>query len=150
MNFKVIFELDGTGIYYDPNEPPHLDALLVWALAPMQTNRRDIGRSDTPDDIKIPLLRSTIHGVKVWHASALFQEHDGVETLRSWRKKFDQSRIHLTKGSPNLTRLLQSFESKAGRRSLANSGARKTSTHAEAARLAMKMALTPIPCPRIR
>jgi len=102
MHFKVIFELDGTGIYYDPNEPLHLDALLAWALAPMQTDRYDIDRSDTPDDIQIPLLRSTIHGVKVWHASALFPEQDGVETLRFWRKKFDQSRIHLTKGSPNL------------------------------------------------
>jgi hypothetical protein len=102
MNFKVTFELDGTGIYYDPNEPPHLDALLAWALAPMQTDRRDIDRSDPPDDIKIPLLRSTIYGVKVWHASALFPEQDGMETLRFWRKKFNQDRIHLTSGSPNL------------------------------------------------
>jgi CRISPR type IV-associated protein Csf3 len=102
MNFKVIFELDGTGIYYDPHEPIHLDALLAWALAPMQAPERCLMRSDTPDDIQLPLLRSTMHGAKVWHASALFPEQDGVETLRFWRKKFDQSRLHLTQGSPNL------------------------------------------------
>lgn len=103
MNFKVIFQLDGCGIYYDPNEPIHLDALLAWALAPMQTQKCCLLRSDTPDDIQLPLLRSTINGSQVWHASALFPEQPGVETLRFWRKKFRQDRLHLTKGSPNLT-----------------------------------------------
>lgn len=102
MNFKVIFQLDGTGVYYDPNEPPHLDALLAWALAPMQTTRRDIDRSDAPDDIQLPLKRTTLQGHDIWNASALFPEQDGVETLRFWRKKFNQGRIHLTEGSPNL------------------------------------------------
>ena len=103
MNFKIIFQLDGTGIYYDAAEPPHLDALLVWTLAPMQTTRTDIDRSDTPDNIQIPLRTSKVQGHPVWHASALFPEHEGVETLRFWRKKFDQNRIGLTTGSPNLT-----------------------------------------------
>lgn len=103
MNFKVIFQLDGCGIYYDPNEPIHLDALLAWALAPMQTQERCLMRSDTPDDIQLPLLRSVVNGSEVWHASALFPEQPGVETLRFWRKKFRQNRIELTAGSPNLT-----------------------------------------------
>ena len=102
MNFKVIFQLDGCGIYYDPNEPIHLDALLAWALAPMQTQERCLMRSDTPDDIQLPLLRSVVNGSEVWHASALFPEQPGVETLRFWRKKFRQNRIELTTGSPNL------------------------------------------------
>jgi len=102
MNFKIIFQLDGCGIYYDPNEPIHLDSLLAWALVPMQTTRQNLERSDTPDDIHLPLLRSTIHGSKVWHASALFPKQEGHETLRFWRKRFDQSRIGMTSGSPNL------------------------------------------------
>jgi len=102
MNFNIMFHLDGCGIYYDPNEPIHLDSLLAWVLAPMQTARQDLDRSDTPDDIQLPLLRSTLHGSEVWHASALFPDGDEFETLRYWRKKFDQSRLHLTKGSPNL------------------------------------------------
>lgn len=103
MNFKVIFDLDGTGIYYDPQEPIHLDALLAWALAPMQTTRRGLTRSDPPDNIQLPLLRSRVRDVPIWHASALFPgEMDSVETLRFWRKKFRQDRLHLTSGSPNL------------------------------------------------
>jgi len=102
MNFKVIFHLDGTGVFYDSTEPIHLDALLAWALMPMQTPRRCLDRSDTPDDIQLPLLRSRVHGSKVWHASALFPEQEGSETLRYWRKKFRQDRLHLTTGSPNL------------------------------------------------
>ena len=102
MNFKVIFHLDGTGVFYDSHEPIHLDALLAWALMPMQTPRRCLDSSDTPDDILLPLLRSRVHGSRIWHASALFPDKDGFETLRYWRKKFRQDRLHLTKGSPNL------------------------------------------------
>ena len=102
MNFKVTFFLDGTGVYYDHYEPIHLDALLAWALTPMQTTRRGLVRGDAVDDIRLPLLESTLNGVKVWHGSALFPVQPGVETLRFWRKKFRQNRIELTTGSPNL------------------------------------------------
>ena len=103
MNFKVIFKLDGTGIYYDQNEPIHLDALLAWALAPMQIQDKCLMKNDVPEDIELPLLRETINGSKVWHASALFPDNHDVETLRFWRKKFRQNRIENTSGSPNLT-----------------------------------------------
>lgn len=102
MHFKVIFQLDGAGVYVDQNEPIHLDGLLAWALTPMQSTRRGLERGDAVDDIRLPLLESTIHGVKVWHASALFPVDAGGETLRYWRKKFRQNRIELTEGSPNL------------------------------------------------
>lgn len=103
MNFKITFHLDGAGIYYDPAEPIHLDALLAWALAPFQSEREGLERGDTPDDIQLPLLRSSVHGHKIWHASALFPVEQGGETLRFWRKKFRQGCIELTSGSPNLT-----------------------------------------------
>jgi hypothetical protein len=102
MNFKVTFTLEGIGIYYDQNEPIHLDALLAWALTPMQTIRRGLDRNEEPDDIQLPLLRSTINGSEVWHASALFPDGVAHETLRYWRKRFRQARIEITEGSPNL------------------------------------------------
>lgn len=102
MNFKLTFHLDGCGVYYDPNEPIHLDALLAYALAPMQ-EAGEISRSDRPADIQLPLLRSKVNGHDVWHGSALFFPENSPETLRFWRKKFRQNRLHLTTGSPNLT-----------------------------------------------
>lgn len=102
MNFKITFNLDGCGIYYDINEPLHLDALLAFALAPFQTQQTDIGRDDQPDDIQLPLMRSSVRGHSIWHASALFPVQQGGETLRFWRKKFRQNCIELTSGSPNL------------------------------------------------
>ncbi|OIO41908.1 hypothetical protein AUJ63_04645 [Candidatus Pacearchaeota archaeon CG1_02_35_32] len=103
MNFKVTFQLDGTGIQYDPYEPIHLDSLLIWALAPMQTKNRDIQRDDVPNDIQIPLMRTTIRGYEIWHGSALFPEGIVLETLRYRRKRFRQNRVELIEGSPNLT-----------------------------------------------
>lgn len=104
MNFKITFFLDGTGIYYTPGEPMHLDALLGWALAPFQKNNStELLRDEIPIDIRLPLLRSKINGHDVWHASALFPIKEGYqETLRFWRKKFRQNYISETQGSPNL------------------------------------------------
>jgi len=102
MNFKVTFNLDGCGIYYDPLDPIHLDALLAWALAPAQTDDECLMRGDTPDYIILPLNRSKINGHDVWHASALFLDEKAPETLRFWRKKFRQNRASLTDGRPNL------------------------------------------------
>ena len=102
MHFKVVFNLDGSGVYYDINEPIHLDALLAWALVPMQGKNGGGQRGDIPDDIKLPLLRSRIYGSEVWHASALFPDGVGREALRVWRKKFRECRSGLVNGNPNL------------------------------------------------
>lgn len=102
MNFKVIFQLDGCGTYYDPNEPIHLDALLAWILTPMQSVQRGLQRDEKPDDIRLPLLEESIGGSKVWKASALFPTDAEIETLRFFRKRFRQNYIELTTGSPNL------------------------------------------------
>ena len=103
MNFKITFELDGCGVYYDQYEPLHLDALLAYSLAPMQCKNSNLQRDDIPFDVQIPLLRSKVNGHRVWHGSALFVDAKVVDTLRFWRKKFRQSRVSLAKGSPNLT-----------------------------------------------
>jgi len=102
MNFRVIFELDGSGLRMNRYEPIHLDALLAWCLAPMQSTRRGLGREDEPADIQLPLLRETIGGVKVWRASALFVAGSQAETRRFWRKRFRVSHVQWTHGSPNL------------------------------------------------
>lgn len=103
MNFKVTFHLDGSGVFYDPFEPPHLDALLAYCLAGLHAKRHYIGRDDQPEEVPLPLLQGERCGVEVWRASALFPEGEGVESIQYWRKKFRQNRMHLTKGSPNLT-----------------------------------------------
>ena len=103
MNFSITFHLDGSGVYFDPNEPTHLDSLLAWALAPRQGVHQHLGRDDVPVLVEIPLLRSRVNGHQVWHASALFPDGCIGEDLQFWRKRFRQSRADLTNGSPNLT-----------------------------------------------
>jgi hypothetical protein len=103
MNFKIIFRLDGCGIYYDPYEPPHFDDILGAILTPLQGLAKDLQRDETPDVIKMPLTQSTIARRDIYHASALFPDGDGFETLQFWRKKFDQDHLALTSGSFNLT-----------------------------------------------
>ena len=102
MVFKVVFNLDGSGVYYNPGEPIHLDSLLAWCLAPKQ-GRRDLQRSDAPDIIGLPLKKFHTGGSWVWRASALFPDGHTQESVQFWRKRFRQNRIELTKGSPNLT-----------------------------------------------
>lgn len=103
MHFKVAFHLDGSGIYYDPLEPIHLDALLAWVLAPFHCKRHDLTRDDSPEHVPLPLLQSRVDGIEVWHASALFPEGPQGEGLHYWRCRFRQGRADLTRGSPNLT-----------------------------------------------
>jgi len=107
VNLRITFLLDGTGLVFDPAEPIHLDALLAWALAPKLRER--MGLTANPDrdspvqHIPLPLASSTIHGARVWHASALAPDGATAETLVYWRKRFRQGRAALAAGSPNLT-----------------------------------------------
>ena len=54
-NLKITFNLDGTGVYYDPYDPVHLDALLAWALAPFHCKGEPPTRDSEPFDIPLPL-----------------------------------------------------------------------------------------------
>jgi len=101
MLFKITFNLDGTGVYFNPNEPVHLDALLTWVLAPRQ-GQRDLRRDQIPGLVKLPLMRNHIGGEWVWAASALMPEGPAEESIQYWRKRFRQFRAELTEGSPNL------------------------------------------------
>lgn len=101
---RVVFRLDGGGIYYDPANPIHLDALIAVQLANIQFGHRHLTRADVPDDIQLPLMRAEIAGTWVWRASALFPDGMTAETLVHWRKRFRRDRAtELTSGSPNLT-----------------------------------------------
>lgn len=103
-NLKIIFNLDGTGVYYDPYEPIHLDALIAWALAPFYRKRGDEppARDEQPIDFPLPFNKWYIDDSWGWKASALFPEGETGESLQYWRKKFRQNRVDITKGSPNL------------------------------------------------
>lgn len=99
---RIEFILDGSGVYYDPAEPPHLDALLCWALAPMHTGTNEPpGRNEEPMEIPLPLGKWHMGGAWGWCASALFPEDGTPETIRYWRKKFQVDRVELCKGQPN-------------------------------------------------
>lgn len=101
---KITFQMDGTGLYYDPYEPIHLDALLCWALMPFHRKKGDEAptRSSECLDVPLPLGKWHIGDQWGWHASALFPEGVTAEGLQFWRKKFRQNRIELSVGSPNL------------------------------------------------
>jgi CRISPR type IV-associated protein Csf3 len=92
---KITFILDGTGFYYDPAEPLHLDALLAWALCPMNEKSDPPKRDEVPDEIPVP-LGMWRHGAEWgWTASALFPDGDPIETIRFWRKKFNTDRAEM-------------------------------------------------------
>lgn len=100
---KITFYLDGTGIYYDFYEPIMLDALLAAALCRFHVHGEPPGRDEEPFDVPLPLKRWKIEGTWGWHASALFPDGSTAESVQFWRKRFRQSRVERTTGSPNLT-----------------------------------------------
>lgn len=102
MNFSIILTLDGRGLHYDAYEPPHLDDLLHSILILLNGKTRNLQRDEPPDEVGLPLLQETIHGEKVWKASAIFPDGDGFETLRYFRKKYRAAKIDLTDAAPNL------------------------------------------------
>lgn len=102
MNVRLTFHLDGSGIYYDPWEPLHLDSILAWDLAPRQGLPDCSSTDDVPDVVRLPLLQTHLHGAWVWNASALFPVGPTGEDLQYLRKRFDAARAELTSGSPNL------------------------------------------------
>lgn len=100
---KIIFELDGAGVYYDPHEPPALDGLLAWALAPMHCDRQiPPARDQEPIEIPLPLGRWDINGAWGWCASVLFPDSESAESIQYIRKRFRLGRADLADGSPNL------------------------------------------------
>jgi CRISPR type IV-associated protein Csf3 len=101
---KITFHLDGTGLYYNPCEPIHLDALLAWVVAGYVAPGKCIQRDDVPDVIPLPL--AIWSNDKMWGfcASALFSEENIDESVLMWRKKFRENRIEqVANASPNLT-----------------------------------------------
>ena len=102
-NFKVTFHLDGTGIIFNRHEPIHLDDLLNACLSPLHRKKRGLSRTDTPDDIPLPVKSSLVRGVKVYHASSLFPEGPQFEDVLYLRRRFDGERAHLTNGTYQLT-----------------------------------------------
>lgn len=102
MNFKVTLHLDGTGVYYDAYEPPHIDDLLHSILILLNKQTRNLQRDEAPDETGLPLMQGVINGEKVWKASALMPEGVTFETLRYYRKKFDQEHLNYTDATVNL------------------------------------------------
>jgi len=100
---RIVFALDGTGLYYDPFEPLMLDGILAAACSRHHVHGEPPGRDEEPFDIPLPLAPWGIGGAWGWCASALFPDGDTIESLQFWRKRLRQNRIEITHGSPNLT-----------------------------------------------
>ena len=100
---KITFHLDGSGVYYDPFEPPMLDGILAAVAARHHVHGEPPGRDEPPDEIPLPLAKWRAGGCWGWRASALFPEGETAESLVYWRKRFRQHRVEITEGSPNLT-----------------------------------------------
>lgn len=100
---RVVFHLDGSGIYYDPFEPLMLDGILAAASSRWHVHGEPPARDEVPADIPLPLRKWEIGGTWGWHASALFPDGETAESLIHWRKRFRQNRVEITNGSPNLT-----------------------------------------------
>lgn len=103
-NLKITFRLDGTGVYYDPTEPPMLDAIMACIRARHYVHGDPPGRDEKPDEIPIPFKKWAINGAWGYHASALFPlEPGGDEQIIFLRRRYRQGRAELAEGSPNLT-----------------------------------------------
>lgn len=100
---KITIHLDGTGIYYDPVEPIHLDSLLTALVARHHVHGEPPARDEAPDEIPIPCARWKRNGVWGWRCSALFPEGQTADALTHWRKRFRESRADIIESaSPNL------------------------------------------------
>jgi hypothetical protein len=98
---KIRFELDGTGMYYDPMEPPMLDGILTAASIRWHVHGEPPMRDEVPDVVPLPLKKWQMGEHWGWCASALFPGEETMHSLTHWRKRFRHHREHLTTGSPN-------------------------------------------------
>lgn len=100
----IVFEMDGTGVCFDPASPIHLDGLLAYALAPLHTPKDEPppARDETPAEIPLPLDKWRRDGQWGWCASAVLPDSESA-TIRYWRKKFRTKRAGLYRGTANLS-----------------------------------------------
>lgn len=107
MICKVTFDLDGSGIVYNPSDPIHLDALVV-AAAYFQYGAASGAPHATRDspvaDFDAPIRRENINGARVFRASALAPEGPEGSDQRYWRKQFRTCAAELcSTGSVDIT-----------------------------------------------
>ena len=103
-NLQITFHLDGTGVYYDPNEPPMLDALLAAIRVRHHVSGEPPAKDEPPFEVPLPLAKQYVGNHWFWKASALFPiEDEAMQHVVYWRKRFRQNRAEMTEGSPNLT-----------------------------------------------
>ena len=94
-NLQVTFMIDGSGAYYDPYEPTHLDSLIGWVVANRE-GREAPSRDEKPLELELPLGKWYIGGHWGWKASAVFPVDAAGESLRFIRKRIEQSRLQIT------------------------------------------------------
>jgi hypothetical protein len=105
VNYKITFNLDGTGVYINPTDPIHIDALLSWVMTPLkiEKDKRIFDRDSVPDKIPIPITMGEINGHRIFCASALSPEGNFNYASEFYKKSFNLNHIDITHGSPVLT-----------------------------------------------
>lgn len=103
-NYEIKFFIDASGIFYDYNEPLHLDGLIEYGYCVENDHFEQLDQEDTPPVFPLPLESRKIEGSDVYCASALFPVEsvsDTVETLAYWRKRSRLRHLDLCRGGLN-------------------------------------------------
>lgn len=98
---KIIFEMDGSGVVFDPHEPVHLDALLAYVALAQAGKLTDLAEDEIPIEPELPLEKRGAGQDWIWSASVLLPADEG-ETIQLARRRFDAHRADLLPGRINL------------------------------------------------
>ncbi len=104
MNYeplKVVFHLDGSGVVYFPDDPPHLDGLLAWASLYLDHRFTDIEASEAPIEPDLPLACKGEGDRRYWSASVLLPPSESAVSIQMARRKVRDDRVELTSGTIN-------------------------------------------------
>lgn len=102
---RVVFNLAGKGVIFDPVYPIHLDALVAWGGAFRYPPGPVPSRDEPIEELPLPLLKRRVNGHEVFCASALWPVgEDHATTAKFWRRRFREHLAHgMAKGAVNYT-----------------------------------------------
>jgi len=92
-NLKIIFHLDGTGVFLTGIH--HLDGILAYQYFANNGCDRLTNANDVPEDADLPLEKWEIDGHWGWKASMLFPGEKFNSSIQYRRRRFNINRIEM-------------------------------------------------------